>query len=60
MFKAYNGYNCGIHIHFNRSAFTDDQLRRLNIFYHNPENKKLITDIAGREANSYCKFVRGY
>jgi len=55
--KAYNGYNCGIHIHFNRSAFTDDQLRRLNIFYHNPENKKLITDIAGREANSYCKFV---
>jgi len=55
--KAYNGYNCGIHIHFNRSAFTDDQLRRLNIFYHNPENRKLIVDIAGREPNDYCRFI---
>jgi len=55
--KAYNGYNCGIHIHFNRSALTDDQLRRLNIFYHNPENRKLIVDIAGREANDYCRFI---
>jgi hypothetical protein len=55
--KAYNGYQCGIHIHFNRSAFTYDQLRRLNIFYHNPENRKLITDIAGRDPNGYCRFV---
>jgi hypothetical protein len=55
--KAYHGYNCGIHVHCNRSAYTDNQLRRLNIFYNNPENRQLIIDIAGRQPNQYCRFV---
>src|SRR5210317_474050 len=54
--KAYHGYNCGIHIHFSRSAFTDNQLRRLNCFYNNPQNRKLIVEIAGRDENNYCRF----
>ena len=55
--KAYEGYNCGIHWHFNRNAFTENQLRRLNCFYNHPKNKNLIVDIAGRNENNYCKFV---
>ena len=55
--KAYNGYQCGIHWHFNRNVFTENQLRRLNCFYNHPKNKNLIVDIAGREGYQYCKFV---
>lgn len=54
--KAYDGYQCGIHWHFNRNAFTENQMRRLNCFYNHPKNKKLIVDIAGRNENNYCKF----
>ena len=55
--KGYNGYQCGIHWHFNRNVFTENQLRRLNCFYNHPKNKNLIVDIAGREGYQYCKFV---
>jgi len=55
--KAYNGYQCGIHWHFNRNVFTEHQLKRLNCFYNHPKNKNLIVDIAGREGYGYCKFV---
>ena len=55
--KAYEGYQCGIHWHFNRNAFTENQLRRLNCFYNHPKNKNLIVDIAGRNENNYCKFI---
>ena len=56
MVKGYHGYNCGIHIHFSRDAFTDNQLRRINVFYNKRENKNLIVDIAGREGSGYCQF----
>lgn len=55
--KAYNGYQCGIHWHFNRNVFTENQLRRLNCFYNHPKNKNLIVDISGREQYQYCRFV---
>ena len=55
--KAYNGFQCGIHWHFNRNVFTENQLRRLNCFYNHPKNKNLIVDIAGREGYQYCRFV---
>ena len=55
--KAYDGKDCGIHIHFNRNAYTENNLRSLNCFYNNPKNKNLIVDIAGRDETDYCKFV---
>ena len=55
--KAYDGSDCGIHIHFNRNAYTENNLRSLNCFYNNPKNKSLIVDIAGREGTSYCRFI---
>ena len=55
--KAYDGKDCGIHIHFNRNAYTENNLRSLNCFYNNPKNKKLIVDIAGRDETTYCRFV---
>tara|TARA_R100001440_G_scaffold21207_1_gene35053 strand:+ start:1320 stop:2234 length:915 start_codon:yes stop_codon:yes gene_type:complete len=39
--KGYDGYQCGIHWHFNRNVFTENQLRRLNCFYNHPKNKNL-------------------
>ena len=55
--KAYEGDDCGIHIHTNRSYFSENNLRALNCFYNNPKNKDLIVDIAGRNATSYCRFI---
>ena len=45
-----------LHIHFSREAFTTNQIRRLNCFYNDPKNRKLIVDIAGRDENQYCRF----
>ena len=33
--KAYEGSDCGIHIHFNRNAYSENNLRALNCFYNN-------------------------
>ena len=55
--KAYDGDDCGIHIHTNRSYFSENNLRALNCFYNNPKNKNLIVDIAGRNETSYCRFI---
>ena len=33
-----------------------NQLRRLNCFYNNPQNRNLIVEIAGRDENNYCRF----
>ena len=57
--KGYHGSNCGMHIHINRSSFTDFQQRVLNLFYHSPINKQFIVGIAGREDKQYAKFI-GY
>lgn len=57
--RAYKGSQTAIHIHFTRNAFTEHQLRHLNAFYHNPDNKSFLVDIAGRECEQYAKFVRG-
>ena len=55
--KAYDGSDCGIHIHTNRSYFSENNLRALNCFYNNPKNKNLIVDIAGRDETDYCRFI---
>ena len=55
--KAYDGSDCGIHIHTNRSYFSENNLRALNCFFNNPKNKNLIVDIAGRDETSYCRFI---
>ena len=56
--KAYDGSDCGIHIHTNRSYFSENNLRALNCFYNNPKNRNLIVDIAGRdEHQDYCRFI---
>jgi len=54
--KAWHGKDCGLHIHFSRDAFTTNQIKRLNCFYNDRANKKLIVDIAGRDENQYCRF----
>jgi len=46
--------NCGLHFHVSRNALTPMQIGKILEFLYNPDNKKFITDIAGRADNSYC------
>lgn len=46
--------NCGLHFHFNRSAFTEDQIASLDYFINS--NKAFIENLGGRQANYYCRF----
>jgi len=54
--RGYHGNNCGYHIHMTRNAFNEDQMARLNCFYHNQKNRSFLIDIAGREENNYARF----
>ena len=54
--KGYHAKSCGMHIHFNKNAFSNLDIRKLNAFYHNIYNRDFITTIAGRQKNDYAKF----
>ncbi len=47
--------NCGMHVHVNRSALTALQLGKMLVFMNSPELRTLITAVAQRQENSYCK-----
>jgi len=55
--RGYKGRATAIHIHFTRRAFSEHQLRHLNAFYHNPNNKDFLVDVAGRESEDYARFI---
>ena len=59
--KSYYTNTCGIHIHMNRSAFSDLHVLKFMTFIH--EYKKMTHFIAQRrkwsEYNNYCKFEEG-
>ena len=54
--RGYYAKNCGMHIHFSKKAFSDLEIRKLNTFYHNIDNRSFIHHIAGRSTNDYAKF----
>jgi len=54
--KGYHGHQTGYHIHFSREPFTVSEMKRLNAFYHNPENRSFLIDISGRES-TYAKYL---
>ena len=54
--KGYHGHQTGYHIHFSREPFTVREMRRLNAFYHNQENRSFLIDISGRET-TYAKYL---
>lgn len=48
--------SCWLHIHVSRTAFADDaHLSKVYDFFNCYENGDIITSIAGRAANGYCK-----
>ena len=51
-----NVRNCGLHFHFNRSAFTQDQIASLDYFINS--DKSFIENIGGRKLNTFCKLFR--
>lgn len=49
---------CGLHIHFTKGALSQMQLNKVLVFYHEPENTRFLSDIAGRSIGPnapYCK-----
>jgi hypothetical protein len=54
--KGYHGHQTGYHIHFSREPFTVPEMKRLNAFYHNPENRSFLVDISGR-TTTYAKYL---
>ena len=50
--KAWYGKECGIHIHCSRESFTENQLRRLNVFYNHISNTDFIEKMSCRDLTS--------
>jgi len=50
--KAWHGKECGIHIHCSRESFTENQLRRLNVFYNHISNTDFIEKMSCRDLTS--------
>jgi len=47
--------DCGIHIHVAKSALSPLAQGRLLVFFHEPDNQRFISRVAGRSQNDYCK-----
>lgn len=47
---------CGIHCHIDKSALSQMQLGKLNVWLNHPDNRSFIERIAGRGSNSYTSF----
>ena len=54
--KVTNIKNCGLHFHFNKSAFNDTQLASLDYFINS--DKSFLENIGGRKLNTFCKLFR--
>jgi hypothetical protein len=46
--------DCGIHVHVGKKQLSELQLSRLVRFMHADENQAFITQVAGRDPNTYC------
>lgn len=55
---VYAGSDCGLHIHFSRDAVDDVVLSKCIVFYHEPNNSKFLTEIAGRLVDTSAKWCR--
>ena len=54
--RSYEHSSTGFHVHVSRSALSVLDLQKLERFMHNPANRTMLTDIAGRGATSYQKY----
>lgn len=49
---------CGLHVHFTKAALSPMQLSKMLVFYHEPDNARFLSDVAGRRIGPdapYCK-----
>lgn len=53
--KIDNVRNCGLHFHFDRNAFTSNQIAILDYLINS--DKTFIETIGGRKLNTYCKIA---
>ena len=52
--KFKNMPNCGMHVHIDRSKLSTLHIANIYQFINNKENRINITNIAGRQPNTYC------
>lgn len=53
--------SCGMHVHVDKSSLSTLHIANLYQFINKEENRKKITNIAGRDPNTYCQaHVTGY
>lgn len=55
--KSWITNKCGIHIHISRNAFTKPHLARFVCFLNEAENIPFLSDIAGRNTNTWARFA---
>jgi hypothetical protein len=51
-------YNCGLHMHMSKAAFTSAHLYKFVRFFYKVHLRKLVQQIAERDANHYAKWRR--
>lgn len=55
--KAWTTTTAGMHVHVSREPLSCLQVGKVVVFVNLPANKTFMTDIAGRDSNTYTKFV---
>lgn len=55
--KAWGTETCGMHVHVSRDPLSVYQVGKIVVFVNNPKNKAFMVDIAGRDSNTYTKFI---
>lgn len=51
-YEINNTNNCGLHFHFSKKYFSDDNIKFLDYFINN--NEKIMKEIGGRSLKNYC------
>lgn len=54
--KLHGCLKAGLHIHFSREPFTDNQLAKIIYFFHEPSNNTFLTCLAGRAVSPAAEY----
>lgn len=52
---SFNTSCCGMHVHVSRDPLSALTVGKMLVFLNHKDNERLVTAIAGRSANSYCR-----
>lgn len=55
MMSSWSNGRCGMHVHVSKRGLSQLQLGKMLVFLNNPSNESLVTQIAGRRSERWCK-----